>query len=57
MHMADALISPTVGFTMLTVTATIAAYSLKKVQSDLDEKKIPMILKLGAHFSCSLGKK
>ena len=48
MHMADALISPAVGFTMLTVTAAIAAYSLKKVQSDLDEKKIPMMGVLGA---------
>ena len=48
MHMADALISPTVGFTMMSVTAAVAAYSIKKIQSDLDEKKIPMMGVLGA---------
>ena len=48
MHMADALISPTVGFTMMTVTAVVAAYSIKKIQSDMDEKKIPMMGVLGA---------
>ena len=48
MHMADALISPTVGFTMMTVTAGVAAYSIKKIQNDMDEKKIPMMGVLGA---------
>ncbi len=48
MHMADALISPTVGFTMMSVTAGVAAYSIKKIQSDMDEKKIPMMGVLGA---------
>ena len=48
MHMADALISPTVGFTMMAVTAGLAAYSIKKIQNDIDEKKIPMMGVLGA---------
>jgi len=48
MHMADALISPTVGFTMMAVTAGVAAYSIKKIQNDMDEKKIPMMGVLGA---------
>ncbi|MGL5205892.1 MAG: energy-coupling factor ABC transporter permease, partial [Acidaminococcaceae bacterium] len=48
MHMADALISPTVGFTMMMVTAGIAAYSIKKIQNDIDEKKIPLMGVIGA---------
>ena len=43
MHMADALISPIVGTTMLVATAGAAAYSVKKIQDDLDEKKIPLM--------------
>lgn len=48
MHMADALVSPLVGGTMWVVTGAIAAYSIKKVQKDLDEKKIPLMGVMGA---------
>jgi len=48
MHMADALISPAVGGTMLAATAGIAAYSAKKVQNDMDESKIPLMGVMGA---------
>lgn len=48
MHMADALISPAVGGTMLTATAGIYAYSAKKIQSELDNKKIPLMGIMGA---------
>ncbi len=48
MHMADALISPAVGGTMLAASAGIAAYSIKKLQTDIDEKKIPLMGVMGA---------
>lgn len=48
MHMADALISPAVGGAMLAVTAGAAAYSVKKIENDLDEKKIPLMGVMGA---------
>jgi len=48
MHMADALISPVVGGTMLAATAGVAAYSIKKIQNDLDEKKVPLMGVMGA---------
>ncbi|UWG98456.1 energy-coupling factor ABC transporter permease [Dehalobacter sp. DCM] len=48
MHMADALISPVVGAVMWTATAGVAAYSIKKVQAELDEKKIPIMGAMGA---------
>ncbi len=48
MHMADALISPAVGATMWAATAGAAAYSIKKVQSKLDDKKIPLMGVMGA---------
>lgn len=48
MHMADALISPVVGGTMLAVTAGVTAYSIKKIQNDMDEKKIPLMGVMGA---------
>ncbi len=41
MHMADALLSPTVGAVMWTATAVITVYSARKVQNQLDNKKIP----------------
>ena len=43
MHMADALISPAVGGIMWVATIGVAAYSIKKIQNDLDEKKIPLM--------------
>ncbi|RXE58574.1 energy-coupling factor ABC transporter permease [Acetivibrio mesophilus] len=48
MHMADALISPAVGGTMLAVTAGAVAYSIKKTKHDMDEKKIPLMGVMGA---------
>ena len=48
MHMADALISPTVGGAMLTVSAAMAAYSIKKIDLDHDEQKIPLMGVMGA---------
>ncbi|CUA78905.1 energy-coupling factor ABC transporter permease [Anoxybacillus suryakundensis] len=48
MHMADALISPTVGIAMWGATAGIASYSLKKLNIEADEKKLPLMGVLGA---------
>lgn len=48
MHMSDALISAAVGGTMLVATGGIAAYSVKKIQNDMDEKKIPLMGVMGA---------
>ncbi len=48
MHMADALISPAVGGTMWAATAGLAAYSARRAQVDLDDKKIPLMGVLGA---------
>lgn len=48
MHMADALISPVVGGTMWATTAGLMAYSAKKLQSELDDKKVPLMGVLGA---------
>jgi cobalt/nickel transport system permease protein len=48
MHMADALLSPTVGAVMWTASAGITAYSARKVQSQLDNKKIPLMGAIGA---------
>lgn len=46
--MADALISPVVGGTMWAAAAGVAAYSIKKIQKDLDERKIPLMGVMGA---------
>jgi cobalt/nickel transport system permease protein len=48
MHMADALVSPVVGGIMLAATAGVATYSIKKIQNDMDEKKIPLMGVMGA---------
>lgn len=48
MHMADALISPAVGGTMLAIATGVGAYSVKKVQNDMDESKIPLMGVMGA---------
>lgn len=53
MHMADALISPVVGGTMLAATAGVAAYSIKKIQNDMDEQKIPLMGIMGAFIFAS----
>jgi len=48
MHMADALLSPAVGGTMWAATAGTIAFCAKKVQQDLDDRKIPLMGVLGA---------
>ena len=48
MHMADALISPAVGGSMITVTAGLIAYSSKKLKENLEDKVIPLMGVLGA---------
>jgi len=48
MHMADALLSPGIGGIMWTATAATTAYSAHKVQSQLDNRKIPLMGVLGA---------
>ena len=48
MHMADALISPAVGITMLAASGGLASYSIKKIQNDMDDKKIPLMGVMGA---------
>lgn len=48
MHMADALISPAVGGVMWAASAGVAAFSIKKIKNDLDEKKIPLMGVMGA---------
>lgn len=53
MHMADALISPLVGGTMWVATAGAAAYSIKKIQNEMDEKKIPLMGVMGAFIFAS----
>jgi cobalt/nickel transport system permease protein len=48
MHMADALLSPAVGGTLLAATAGIGTYSVRKIQDELDDKKIPLMGVMGA---------
>lgn len=48
MHMADALISPLVGGTILAAAAGAAVYSVNKVQNEVDDKKIPLMGVMGA---------
>ncbi len=48
MHMADALLSPAVGGAMWVATASTIAYCSKKVQQDLDDRKVPLMGVLGA---------
>lgn len=47
-HMADALLSPTVGGAMWTVSAGAIAYCSAKVRSEPDERKVPLMGVLGA---------
>ncbi|GAA0179852.1 energy-coupling factor ABC transporter permease [Clostridium sediminicola] len=53
MHMVDALVSPVVSGTMFVATAGITTYSVKKVQSELDDKKIPLMGVMGAFIFAS----
>jgi cobalt/nickel transport system permease protein len=48
MHMADALISPEVGGTMLAAGIGIAVFCGFKVKQEIDEKKIPLMGVMGA---------
>ncbi|HOK91855.1 MAG TPA: energy-coupling factor ABC transporter permease [Spirochaetota bacterium] len=48
MHMADALISPSVGGTMIAASAGLIAYSSSKVKKELDDKKVPLMGVMGA---------
>lgn len=48
MHMADALISPVVGATMWTASAGLIGYCSKKVNEELDDRKIPLMGVVGA---------
>jgi cobalt/nickel transport system permease protein len=48
MHMADALISPAVAATMWGATAGMAGYSLKKLNIDIEENKLPLMGVMGA---------
>jgi len=48
MHMADALISPAVGGTMWAAAAGLTAYSARKVRTELDGAKVPLMGVLGA---------
>jgi cobalt/nickel transport system permease protein len=48
MHMADALISPMVGGTMLILSAGIGTYSVKKVETEIEDNKIPLMGVMGA---------
>jgi cobalt/nickel transport system permease protein len=48
MHMADALISPAVGGVMMAATAGLTVYSARKLQEEMDDRKIPLMGVLGA---------
>lgn len=48
MHMADALISPSVGGIMWAATAGLIGYSAKKLRQEMDDRKIPLMGVLGA---------
>ncbi len=48
MHMADYLLSPAVGGIMLATSAGFAAFSVKKLQDDMNEQKVPLMGVMGA---------
>jgi cobalt/nickel transport system permease protein len=48
MHMADALLSPTVGVGFLVASGGVLAYCAKRVQDEGDDRKIPLMGVLGA---------
>jgi len=48
MHMADALLSPAVGGAMWAASAGTIAYCAKKVRTELDDRKVPLMGVLGA---------
>lgn len=48
MHMADALLSPTVGLTFMAASGAGLAYSAKKLRDEGDDRKVPLMGVLGA---------
>jgi len=48
MHMADALLSPAMGGIMWAATTATIVYSARKVQNQLDDRKIPLMGVLGS---------
>lgn len=48
MHMADALLSPAVGGIMWVATASTIAFCAKKLQMNMDDRKVPLMGVLGA---------
>ena len=48
MHMADALIVPSVAATMYACSGVAAGYSVKKIHTDYDMKEVPMMGVMGA---------
>jgi cobalt/nickel transport system permease protein len=48
MHMADALLSPTVGGGMWAATGATLAYCARKVSREIDDRKVPLMGVLGA---------
>ncbi|MFZ5774176.1 MAG: energy-coupling factor ABC transporter permease [Thermodesulfobacteriota bacterium] len=48
MHMADALLSPTVGTAFWAGSVTVLGYASKKLQKNLDDRNIPLMGVLGA---------
>jgi cobalt/nickel transport system permease protein len=48
MHMADALLSPTVGVGFLAASGGVLAYSAKRIKDEADDSKIPLMGVLGA---------
>lgn len=48
MHMADALVTPIVAGSMYAASGAAMAYSIKKVNLDIDTKKIPLMGVMGA---------
>ena len=48
MHMADALVSPSVALSMYAASTLVAAYSIKKVREENNPRKIPLMGIMGA---------
>lgn len=48
MHMADALISPVVGASMLAITGSVLAHSVRKIQKEDLQDKLPLMSVAGA---------
>lgn len=53
MHMADALLSPTVGATFWAGSIAAIGYASKKLKETIDDRMIPLIQVLGAFIFAS----